>query len=422
MDHLERIGYLLAKLAAAVALSALAAACIADDGAASFGRGSTTEPPLPTTTRPETSTTATGEESVVVVEDPPPTTAPLEPLLGLAAEIIAEGFDQPILVTSAPGGDALYVVEREGLVWKLDAGIRGEEPFLDLRDQLLSSSIEQGLLGLAFHPDYAANGRLFAYWTDQQGDSVLGQFIVTEPDAVDASTLEVVLQVEQPAERHNSGMILFGPDGLLYLSLGDGGSGGSTAQDTSNLLGSILRLDVDSRSPYAVPEGNPFGDEIWVYGLRNPWRFSIDPVDELMYIGDVGQETTEEINVIGLDEAGTNFGWFRMEGDACFRSGCDTTGLTDPVLQYSRDEGCSVTGGWVYRGPAIPEFDGHYFFADWCKGFVRSMRFDNGRVVDQFDWTSDLDLGQVTSFGLDDQGELYIVSWDGRLAKIIPVR
>ncbi|MEL7156722.1 MAG: PQQ-dependent sugar dehydrogenase, partial [Actinomycetota bacterium] len=341
-----------------------------------------------------------------------------------AEVVVADGFDQPILVTGAPGTDALFVVEREGIIRVVVDGVVRDEPFLDLRAELLSSSIEQGLLGLAFHPDYADNGRLFAYWTDPAGDSLLAEFTAESPTTVEPETMQVVLRIDQPAERHNAGMLLFGPDGLLYVSVGDGGSGGAEGQNTDSLLGAILRLDVDADGdePYAVPAGNPFDDEIWVFGLRNPWRFSIDPPTGLLYIGDVGQEAFEELNVITLADGGANFGWSEKEGDRCFRSGCDEDGLTDPVLQYGRQEGCSITGGWVYRGQAIPEFDGHYFYADWCKGFVRSLRYDGGRVRDQFDWTDDFGLGQVTSFGLDNEGELHLVTWDGGLHRMVARR
>ncbi len=352
------------------------------------------------------------------------TSQPLDPLLALKAEPVASGFDQPVLVTGAPGTDALYIVERQGVVKVVMDGVVAEQPFLDLTDDLQSSSIEQGLLGLAFDPDFGTNRTFYAYWTDPEGDSRLGRFLARSPLVADRASEQVVLQVDQPAERHNAGMMQFGPDGLLYLALGDGGDGGGSAQDTSNPLGAILRLDVSGDGPAAVPAGNPFGNEIWVYGLRNPWRFSIDPVDGLVYIGDVGQDRFEEINVVSLDGgAGTNFGWLEMEGDRCFRSGCDASDKTIPVLQYSHDDGCSVTGGHVYRGAAIPEFDGHYFYGDWCEGLVRSFRFAEGRVVDQADWTTELsEVGQVTSFGVDNDGELYTVNWNGELNKIVAVR
>ena len=351
---------------------------------------------------------------------------PLDPLQGLTAELVVEGLDQPVFVTGAPGTEDLYIIEREGVVLRLSGGAVAEEPFLDLRSELTSSSIEQGLLGLAFHPDFATNRRVFAYWTTESGDSRLAEFAAASNETADPDTLQVVLDIDQPEERHNAGMLEFGPNGLLYLSLGDGGSGGTTAQDTENLLGSIVRLDVDSAAPYAIPDGNPFGSPLWVYGLRNPWRFSIDAPSERVFIGDVGQDRYEEINVARLDGGGTNFGWFEMEGDECFRSGCETDGLTTPVLQYSHDDGCSVTGGRVYRGPAIPEVEGHYFYADWCSGVIRTFRLDttNGDVaVDEADWTEDLAaLGQVTSFGIDNQGELYTVNWNGELHKIVAQR
>ncbi len=347
-----------------------------------------------------------------------------KPLKGLASRLLADGFDQPVLVTTAPGSPLLYVVEREGIVRTVRNGDVAGKPFVDLRDRLLSSSIEQGLLGLAFHPDFATNRRVFAYWTDRNGDTRVGEFRAHSPRRAKPRSMKTLLRVDQPAERHNAGNLAFGPDGLLYVALGDGGTGGSTAQDTSSLLGSILRIDVDAGRPYEIPDGNPFGDEIWVYGLRNPWRFSIDAVDDRMYIGDVGQETFEEINVVGLEDgAGTNFGWALMEGRRCLRTDCDRQGLTRPVVRYSHKHGCSVTGGHVYRGSAIPELRGHYFYADWCSGLVRSFRLDDrGKPVDRSDWTEQLSLGQVTSFGVDSRGELLAVNWDGQLFRIVPKR
>ena len=430
-----------------LALTLFAAGCVAgDQETASIGSGDGADQTLPSVTQPaatsasdEAGTAAddeagNGDDQPEGADDPTTSTAsttePVAPLQGLTTELVASGFDQPVLVTTAPGGDELYVVEREGVIKVVRDGEVADEPFLDLTDRLLSNSIEQGLLGLAFHPDHGTNDLFYAYWTDPAGDSRLARFTTTSATAADPDSEQLVLAVDQPAERHNAGMLEFGPDGLLYLALGDGGSGGSTSQDTSNLLGSIVRLDVepglaaDAATPYEIPPGNPFGDEIWVYGLRNPWRFSIDDETEMVYIGDVGQEQLEEINVVSLDGAGTNFGWFEMEGDGCFRPDCDPEPFTDPVLQYSHDEGCSVTGGLVYRGSAIPELIGHYFFADWCGELVRSFRLTGqGQVTDQLDWAEDLAaLGQVTSFGVDDSGELLAVNWAGELHRIVPVR
>lgn len=438
MADMERVRQLLAGVAATVVAALLVAACVGPDtttASLSDDQDDTGTLPTATTTANTTTTnttTNTGATSAAsgsqdVDSEPPSSTTtiapPLDPLLGLDTELIVAGFDQPVFATTAPGSELVYVVEREGLIRVVADGVIAPDPFLDLTDRLLSSSIEQGLLGLAFHPDFETNRLFYAYWTNVDGDSRLAQFAAPSPMAADVESMKSVLMVDQPAERHNAGMIEFGPDGLLYLSLGDGGDGGSEGQNTSTLLGSIVRLKVAPDGTYTVPEGNPFDDEIWHYGLRNPWRFSIDPDSRSIYIGDVGQDTFEEINVASLDDDGLNFGWFEKEGNRCFRAGCDEEGLTDPVLQYSHDEGCSITGGVVYRGKAIPEFHGHYFFGDWCGGFVRSMRLLDNRAVDQFDWSADLEaIGQITSFGTDDAGEIITVNWDGELHRIIPRR
>jgi glucose/arabinose dehydrogenase len=345
--------------------------------------------------------------------------------------VVAPGLAQPVFVTSAPGDPRLFVLERTGVVRTIgpDATVTAE-PYLDLRDVVGSSSIEQGLLGLAFHPGFEENGRLFVYYTLPSDDSRLVEFAAA-PGAttVDASTGRVVLEVEQPAERHNGGMIVFDPEGLLYLSLGDGGSGGEHGQRTDTVLGSILRLDVDRGDPYAIPAGNPFAagggaPEIWAYGMRNPWRFTIDPIDRLVYVGDVGQEDREEIDVLSLDGgAGSNLGWRVMEGSRCFAGPCDPAGFVLPVVEYGHDEGCSVTGGHVYRGAAIPELDGHYFYADWCRGWVRSFRYAGGAAVDQTDWSADLEgIGQVNGWGIGPDGELYAATWGGTVVRLVAVR
>jgi len=416
-------------------------ACVADDSETTTFSASD-EQVLPAATSPTTAAESESESDSVDITDSDDesnsgtddepgeveattTTEPLDPLLGLASELITDGFDQPILVTSAPGTDAMFVVERKGLIKIVTDGQVAPEPFLDLSSNLLSNSIEQGLLGLAFHPEYAKNGRFFAYWTNEDLSSNLVEFSAKDPTTASTDDFKVLLRIEQPAERHNAGMIAFGPEGLLYLSLGDGGSGGEPAQDTSNLLGSIVRVDVDNGDPYAIPDTNPMDTEMWVYGLRNPWRFAIDPVEELVYIGDVGQDVYEEINIVplGAEGAGTNFGWSQVEGTECFRSGCNIDDFTAPALQYTHDEGCSVSGGVVYRGSVIPELNGHFFYADWCGDLIRSFRYDNGKVVDQLDWTEDLGaLGQVTSFGTDHDNEMYAVNWDGELHKIAASR
>jgi glucose/arabinose dehydrogenase len=222
-------------------------------------------------------------------------------------------------------------------------------------------------------------------------------------------------------------MLAFGPDGYLYVAVGDGGDGGRNAQKPENFFGTILRLDIDNGEPYAIPANNPFlegggAPEVWAFGLRNPWRFSIDHETGLMYIGDVGQEAWEEVDVISLDGGGLNLGWAYREGSRCFSSPeCDETDSVFPVVEYPHSEGCSVTGGYVYRGAEIPELIGHYFYSDWCSGWVRSFRYDGTEAVDLQEWP-ELDPGQVNTFGTDGFGELYLGTWSGEVWKLVPIR
>jgi glucose/arabinose dehydrogenase len=224
-------------------------------------------------------------------------------------------------------------------------------------------------------------------------------------------------------------MLEFGPDGYLYVALGDGAANPQAAQDTESLLGSILRLDVDGAQRYAIPPDNPFVDgggapEIWVYGLRNPWRFSIDEATGTLYIGDVGLEAWEEVDAIPLGEGGANLGWPLFEGDTCYQSeDCNASGLTFPIVQHSHDEGCSIIGGYTYHGAAIPELAGHYFYSDWCGGWIRSFRLVEGEATELRDWSDQLErIGSISSFGVDGSGELYVVTSQGTLARIEPVR
>lgn len=381
-------------------------------------------PPATELATPATSAAAAETESTAVI----PTTRPLAPLLGLAARTIAADLERPLFVTPIPDDNRLLVAQQGGTIVAVDPDTGLVDPFLDISDRVGAFGIEQGLLGIALHPEFADNGRLFAYYTDLEEDSRLVEFSADRLGA-DASSERLILGVEQPADRHNAGMIEFGPDGHLFVALGDGGDGGASAQDTSSVLASILRLDVDSAQPYAIPPDNPFvsgggAPEVWAYGLRNPWRFAIDATDGLLYIGDVGQETWEEINVVPFDMAGANLGWRIMEGSECFAtSACDDAGLVMPAVEYGHEEGCSVTGGYVYRGSAIPELEGHYFYADWCRGWVRSFRYSAGSATDARDWSEDFgELGQITSFGVDGAGELYITTWGGELFRLDPVR
>jgi glucose/arabinose dehydrogenase len=358
--------------------------------------------------------------------------APPPGALDLALEPVATGFDFPLLLT-APAGDArLFVVEKGGLVKVVKGGAILAAPFLDLT-ALVSSGSEQGLLGLAFDPQYPGNGRLFISYTNHAGDNVLSSYQVSaSADVADAGSGVIRLTVSQPYDNHNGGHIAFGPDGYLYMGIGDGGSGGDPdghGQERNDLLGSILRLDVSAATGYSVPASNPFVDvagargELWDWGLRNPWRFSFDRSTGDLYIGDVGQNEREEIDVSTAASGGgkgLNYGWSIMEGTQCFEAGsCDMTGLTLPVLDYTHSDGCSVTGGYVYRGSAIPALAGTYFYSDYCGGWVRSFRYAGGAVTEAGSWNALEPGGGVPSLGEDGAGELYIVSAAGGVYRIV---
>ena len=338
-------------------------------------------------------------------------------------------IDRPLAIAAPRGDPRLFVAQREGTIEVVSAtGEIQEEPFLDLSDRVRANGIEQGLLGLAFHPEYAENGQLFVYFTDENDDTRLAEYTVgTDPAFADSGSYRELLLFDQPTERHNGGMLEFGPDGLLYVSVGDGGDGGHNGQKADTLFGTILRLDVDGGEPYLAPADNPFAagggaPEVWAYGLRNPWRFSIDHATGLMYIADVGQQDWEEINVVALDAGGANFGWAYREGSRCFSSPeCEETDTVLPVVEYGHQEGCSVTGGYVYRGGAIPELAGTYFYSDWCTGWIRSFRYDNRAAADLEEWSA-LQPGQVNTFGIDGFGELYIGTWSGEVWKLVPIR
>jgi len=420
-------------IAILTALTLVVAAC-AGDTAPPIGPGTTSSSVPPTTAAPTTAGTAPASSTTdpSVTTSPPATPATLPPFQGLGLEVVADGLATPVFVTAPPGDDRLFVIEKAGRI-RVIGGAAADDVFLDVRSLIIETHMEQGLLGMAFHPGYADNGRFFIYYTDSNGNSNLVEYLVSDddPDRADPASASVVLTQEQPRFNHNGGMVAFGPDGYLYLGLGDGGGGNDrygNGQRADTLLGAILRLDVDSAVPYAVPPDNPFVDgggapEVWAYGLRNPWRFDID--GGLIYVADVGQAAWEEIDLIPLGEGGFNFGWPLTEGRECGEKhpGCDPTGFTMPVVVYSHDEGCSVTGGYVYRGSAFPELDGHYFYADWCGGWVRSFRYEGGVVTDETDWSDDLgSVDQIVSFGRDGAGEIYIVVQEGTVFRIVPVR
>lgn len=397
-----------------------------------------------TTTEPEssgtnqngaTSTTIPGDDSgsTTTAGD---TTPDLGPLEEVTLDQISDGFQQPLALAAPDGDDRLFVVQRVGVIRILDETRTMLDPaFLDLTDRVLAGGIEQGLLGLDFHPDYADNGRFFVYYVDKGGNRQLSEFTVSDdPNIADSESERVVFEYEQPPNatdiRHYGGNVAFGPDGYLWVSMGDGADSRAQGQDPNTPYGTIVRIDVDSGDPYGIPPDNPFVDgggmpDVWAYGLRNPWRFAIDPVDRLIYIADVGQDEQEEVNVVSIDEGGYNFGWSDMEGERCFLlSDCDPDDYTSPDFVYTHDVGVSITGGYVYRGAEIPEIKGTYFYSDWVKQWIKSFQYVDGDVTEEQDWTEDLGgpVGSVTSFGLDGHGELYITTFEGGVYKFTAVR
>lgn len=354
--------------------------------------------------------------------------------LPLTLATVATGLDFPLDLTAPRNDPRLFVVEKTGRIRVIEDGAVLPAPFLDLHDRV-SGGPEQGLLGLAFDPAYSTNGRFVVNYTDLNGDTRISAFRVSaDPDVADVSTETVLLAVPQPFPNHNGGGLAFGPDGYLYVGLGDGGGGGDpngNGQSLATLLGKLLRIDLNGGTPYAVPPDNPFAaaagpatrGEIWSYGLRNPWRFSFDRLTHDLYIGDVGQDAHEEIDVAPGGGGGLNFGWNRMEGAHCYPptagDACDRAGLTLPVVDYDHGQGCSVTGGYVYRGAAIPDLQGVYLYGDYCQGFVRSFRFAGGQATDQHDWQALRPGGNVTSFGEDAAGEVYVLTAQGGVYRIV---
>jgi glucose/arabinose dehydrogenase len=338
-------------------------------------------------------------------------------------------FSFPVFLTSPPGDARLFVVEKGGTIRIVENGSQLPTPFLDVSG-LISTGGEQGLLGLAFEPTYATSGRFYVDYTDPLGGTVVARYTVSagDPDVADASSGEVVLTYAHTLGNHNGGMLAFGPDGMLYISAGDGGDQ-SEGQTLDDLLGAVLRIDVSGASGYAIPADNPFAGggglpEIWSYGLRNPWRMSFDRQTGDLYIGDVGQSNREEIDVATAATGtgrGANFGWNVMEGTACNAPpvGCSSAGLTLPVLEYDHSHGCSVIGGFVYRGSAIPALRGVYLYGDFCAGEVRSFRYANGAVTEAQTWPAFPAGNPITSFGEDAAGELYVLSQGNAIYHIV---
>ena len=338
----------------------------------------------------------------------------------LAVQLVAEGFTAPVFL-SAPDDDArLFVVERNGRIRIIKNGAVLDTPFLDIRSRVNFAG-ERGMLSMAFDPQYDANGTFYVYYVDLMGGMVVERFNSTPGSDVAGASAGTVIAFPHGGENHHGGLIAFGPDGMLFVAPGDGGCCGdpqNNAQNPATLLGKVLRIDVRT-APYVVPPDNPFVNrpgtppEIWALGLRNPWRFSFDAETDMLYIGDVGQDMREEINVASASAGGLNYGWRLMEGTACYNptSSCNPGGqLVLPAHEYLHSEGCSVTGGYVYRGTAIPELTGHYLYADYCRGWLRSFRATSGGVANEHQSWAGVTLPGTVSFGRDGAGELYMIA------------
>ncbi len=388
--------------------------------------------------RPGSAEDGSATESPVVTPakvdaTPPPGDARLTaPPKDVASKVtlkeVGSGFARPVLLTYAPGDPAkrLFVVEQRGAIRILENGKPSKKPFFMIKG--LSAGNEQGLLGLAFHPAFATNGKLYINYTSKDATTHVVEYKVsaTDPDTVDVATRRELFTVAQPYSNHNGGHLEFGPDGKLYTGMGDGGAANDprgNGQNERSLLAKLLRIDVDAAG--AKPE-------IVHVGLRNPWRFAFDGKTGDLYIGDVGQNLWEYVHAVAAgDTARKNFGWNIVEGTHCFdadtgtsKKSCDRTGLTPPLVEYSHEEGCSITGGRVYRGTALPALAGRYFYADFCTGLLRSFVWTRGAVREHWDWKPAIDvqnvITQVSSFGSDPDGELYVVELTGSIFQLVP--
>jgi glucose/arabinose dehydrogenase len=347
-------------------------------------------------------------------------------------ELVVGGLTGPIQAVVPPGESRILIAQLNGVVQVFESGALRDQPFLDISGSVMTGG-ERGLLSIAVHPDYPADRRLFAWYSAPGGGGDHTTHLVEFDIAADlqtASSPRTVLSVVQPFGNHNGGFLGFGPDGYLYLGLGDGGSGndpGARARNLDTLLGKMIRIDVDGAEPYAIPPDNPYvgapgRDEIWASGLRNPWRWSMDGNN--LYIGDVGQGTREEVNVVALAPAGYDFGWSRYEGTVCNPNdtdpSCSTTGLTMPVAEYGRSVGRTITGGVVYHGPTVRSIDQYYLYADFGTGIVRAFRLLDGQAVEAKDLTGALREPGLVSFGLDADGEILAVSLtDGAVYRLV---
>ncbi len=378
----------------------------------------------------------------VSITAPPPTAIPAsetpaatQPLAGPTRlpraddyewRLVVSGLERPVDVQSARDGTGrLFVIEKIGRIRIIENGNLADAPFLNIEDRVGEDDNEQGLLGLTFHPDFKNNGFFYVNYTKHNGDTVIARFTAAGNFADPNSELKLI-GVNQPFPNHNGGALAFGPDGFLYIGLGDGGAANDpfgNGQKLTTFLGKILRIDVNNGDAYSIPAGNPFGDEVWAYGLRNPWRISFDSLSGDLWIGDVGQGDWEEIDFVPAGTAGgINFGWDRYEGGHDFASGPNLQNHWPPLFEYSHADtfgGCSVTGGYVYRG-ALPEWQGVYFYGDYCTGYIwAALRVVNGDD-DTFTSTLFFETGAlITTFGVDESGELYFASDGGQVYMLV---
>lgn len=367
------------------------------------------------------------------VPDVPLVGPPAAAVDSIRLELAASGLKKPVYAVDVGNGRWL-AAEQSGLVQIIVEGQVLPEPLLDISAQLATDGSERGLLGLAAHPDFAQNGYFYVVYTNLDGNTEISRFTVSaeNPDQADLDSQKLILFVEQPYGNHNGGQILFGPDGYLYIGLGDGGAVSDpfdNAQDKGTVLGALLRLDVDSGDPYTVPDDNPFVaernalGEVWAIGLRNPFAFRFDRETGDLYISDVGQEGPEEINFQPADSpAGVNYGWPYREGSGCYEAEtCRSQGLRPPIFEYEHGvDGCAIIGGQVYRGQQFPELAGNYFFSDFCTGIIWTLRYDAN--VDEWVRTAVYDTEtQVSAIVEDERGELYVLTYrDGELWQIRP--
>lgn len=367
---------------------------------------------------------------------PSPTATPVptpdvaaEPLRLMRLERVFGGLAFPELLhlTYADDGTRrLFAVTKPGQVFAFEPGDATAAVFLDIRDRVNDAGSEEGLLGLAFDPDYTKNGYFYVYYSSAEPRrSVISRFEAgASQDAADPASERILLEVAQPFANHNGGHLVFGPDGYLYVGLGDGGSGGDpfgNGQNRGTLLGKILRIDVrrvDEVGSYVVPADNPFvgrsgaRPEVWAYGLRNPWRFNFDRLTVELWAADVGQNALEEVDIV---RKGGNYGWNIMEGSQCFRdpeNECNQAGLEPPVAEYGHGDGCSVTGGYVYRGRRLPSLYGAYVYGDYCSGKIWALRYDNGRVTERLAIVPDGGVA-ISGFAEDQDGEVYVMDFGG---------